>query len=400
MAPLPTPDFTPPPRFLSRFPRRFSIFSPPPHLFCSCASSPESQLTGTEASSSRPQSLRSDSQESSSAGSTDSGSNSVDSGHHALIKAVGTTDKFTHKWPRPQSLRAHSVGHATDSTSFDLLEDGRGFAMDTEELWTVSKWCLLLSVCMVFVYGAAALVCALMTWFRMWDQADVMYVADNDVLILITLTGSLLVFTALVGLSGVLLNSRPILAVYTVLLWPAFVSLVSIGYVAYKRATFSLDHKLNLSWSQYYTPLGRLFIQDSLWCCGFYSALHEATPSKRCYPRTSLPGCKGKLYRFERANLVLVWSTVFSLVPLHLLNLLVALLCSNHVTETFGKGIAPERYHLTNFDVQVDAEKIMGRIPMPSEHRLSSRVSAGALSREDTDGEDRVPFLSYDGHQY
>lgn len=229
-----------------------------------------------------------------------------------------------------------------------------------------------------------------------------MYIADTDILILITLAGSILVFISLVGLSGVLLNSRPILAVYTFLLWPAFVSLVAIGYVAYKRATFSLDHKLNMSWSQYYTPLGRLLIQDSLRCCGFYSALHEATPSKRCYPRTSLPGCKGKLYRFERANLALVWSTVFSLVPLHLLNVLMALLCANHVTETFGKGITPERYRLTSVDVQTDAEKIMRGMRldvMSSKRRLSSGVSASVISREDTDGEDSLPFLSYEGQQ-
>ncbi|KAJ7017642.1 hypothetical protein C8F04DRAFT_925848, partial [Mycena alexandri] len=86
-----------------------------------------------------------------------------------------------------------------------------------------------------------------------------------------------------------LLNSRPIIAVYTPLLWPAFASLVAIGYLAYKRATFALDH------SQYYTPLGRLFIQDAVRCCGFYSALHEATPRKHCCPRTALSGCKGKL---------------------------------------------------------------------------------------------------------
>ncbi|KAF7365598.1 Tetraspanin Tsp2 family [Mycena venus] len=243
-----------------------------------------------------------------------------------------------------------------------------------------------------------------MTWFRTWDHADVMYIADNDILVLITLAGSLLVFTSLVGLFGVLLNSRPILAVYTFLLWPAFLSLVAIGYVAYKRATFSLDRKLNLSWSQYYTPLGRLFIQDSLRCCGFYSVLHEATPSKRCYPRSSLPGCKGKLYRFERANLALVWSTVFSLVPLHLLNVLIALLCSNHVMETFGMGITPKRYRLTSRDVKMDAKKLMRRTGLgvdaePSEQRPSTRVSASGGHQDDRD-EDRVPFLSYEGHQY
>lgn len=195
--------------------------------------------------------------------------------------------------------------------------------------------------------------------WKAWAQADVMYVADNDVLILITLAASIMVFTALVGISGVFLNSRPILATYTLLLWPALTSLLAVGYVSYKRSTFSLDHKLNLSWSQYYTPLGRLLIQNSLRCCGFYSPLHEAMPSKRCYPRTPLPGCKGKLYRFERRNLGMIWSATFSLAGLHIINIVVAMLCVNHMTRTFGKGITPAPYRLSSNDVRADADKIL-----------------------------------------
>ncbi|KAJ7068986.1 tetraspanin Tsp2 family [Mycena belliarum] len=401
--PLPTPDFSRPPRFLALFPRGLSLLSQAPRpSFFSRASSLAPDSSVDEARQNRPQSVRSDSQESSGSCSTDSSCDSVDSGRRALIKSIGTTDRFTHKWPRPQSLRNREPHGGDDAASLALLEDGRGVGTDEAEAWTGFKWCLLFSVCTVVAYGTAGLVCALMTWFRTWDQADVMYVADNDILILVTLAGSLLVFTALVGLSGVFLNSRPILAVYTLLLWPAFLALVAIGYVAYKRATFALDHKLNLSWSQYYTPLGRLVVQDALRCCGFYSALHEATPSKRCYPRTSLPGCKGKLYRFERANLALIWSTVFSLVPLHLLNVLVALLCANHVTETFGKGITPKRYRLTKVDVQADAVKIMRGVKglgilssgLPLLPHAPSCVSEGGVS------EDRVPFLSYEDQQH
>ncbi|KAJ7726517.1 tetraspanin Tsp2 family [Mycena metata] len=407
LPPLPTPDFTRPASFLSVFSRGLSFLSTASRPSVSRASSNESEnafssdrAASQQCTQSRPRSCRSDS-EGSSAASAYSSSNSIDSGHHALIKSIGTTDRFTHKWPRPRSLRLYSEEDLADAASIILLEDGRGpgLGMDSEP-WTGFKWCLLLSVCTVFIYGAAALVCALMTWFRTWDQADVMTVANNDVLVLLTLAGSILVFTSLVGLSGVLLNSRPILAVYTLLLWPAFASLAAIGYLAYKRATFALDHKLNLAWSQYYTPLGRLFIQDALRCCGFYSALHEATSSKRCFPRTALPGCKGKLYRFERANLALVWQTVFALVPLHLVNVLVALVCANHVTERFGRGVTPERYRLTSGDVQADAEKIM-RMGPPGRLLERSRVaSRGAVFREDADGEDRVPFLSYEGHQY
>lgn len=186
-----------------------------------------------------------------------------------------------------------------------------------------------------------------------------MNVADNDILAIITLTASILVFTSLVGICGVFLNSRPILATYTLLLWPALASILAIGYVSYKRVTFALDHKLNMSWSQYFTPLGRLSIQDSLHCCGFYSVLHEGTLSNRCYPRSPLPGCKGKLYSFEKDNLATIWSAAFTLALLHILNILVALLCANHLTKTFGRGMTPKQYRLSEKDVRADADKIL-----------------------------------------
>jgi len=187
-----------------------------------------------------------------------------------------------------------------------------------------------------------------------------MNIADIDVLILTTVASSVVLLTFLVGLSGTILNSRPILAVYALLLWPAGLAFIAIGYTAYKRSTFALDRKLNLAWSQWYTPLERLVIQDSLRCCGFYNALHDATPSTQCYSRTPLPGCKGRLYRFEKQNLDRVWAAAFALVPLHIVNIIVALLCSNHVTRAFGKGLMPKKYRLSGADVRAGAEKIMG----------------------------------------
>lgn len=186
-----------------------------------------------------------------------------------------------------------------------------------------------------------------------------MAVADGDLLILITWAASMLLLTALIGMTGTLLNSRPILAAYTVLLWPAFISLLSVGYVAYKRDSFSLDHKLNLSWSRRFNSLDRLRIQDSLQCCGFYSTLHAISPSKRCYLRAPLPGCKRNFYNFEHQNLSRIWRAAFALVPLHMFNLVVALLCANHMTNTFGKGITPKQYRLSATDVKADAEKIL-----------------------------------------
>jgi hypothetical protein len=113
-----------------------------------------------------------------------------------------------------------------------------------------------------------------------------------------------------------------------------------------------------------------------------------------------LPGCKGKLHRFERANLALVWETVFSLVPLHLLNVLAALLCANHVTERFGRRVTPKEYRLTDVDVQAVAEMITRRMGLgvsPSEDQLSTR---GVTEPEERDGQDSVPLLSHERPQY
>lgn len=57
----------------------------------------------------------------------------------------------------------------------------------------------------------------------------------------------------------------------------------------------------------------------------------EATFSKQCYPRTSLPGCKGKLFRFERGFLRKAYRASFGIAPLHIINIFISMICSNHV---------------------------------------------------------------------
>jgi hypothetical protein len=217
-----------------------------------------------------------------------------------------------------------------------------------------------------------------------------MYTTDSDILVYITVAASIQIFTSLVGLCGAVLNSRPILAVYCLLLWPSFVSLAVVGYTSYKRTEFALDRKLNLAWSQWYNPHDRLAIQTSLGCCGYYNPLHQAVSSKRCLPRTTLPGCKAKLYMFEKQNLRIIWSTTFSLVPLQVLVICLSLLCSNHVTKTFGKGIVPKEYRLGSGDVQLEAESVGygrfrnggGAIERPKE----TRTGASMILREDRRG--------------
>lgn len=80
----------------------------------------------------------------------------------------------------------------------------------------------------------------------------------------ITLASSMCLVTALVGLVGTMLNSRPILAIYNLLLWPSLAAVLVIGYTTYRKQALNLDRKLNQAWSQFYDDAARLRLQNSV----------------------------------------------------------------------------------------------------------------------------------------
>ncbi|KAK9896444.1 hypothetical protein P389DRAFT_161158 [Cystobasidium minutum MCA 4210] len=258
--------------------------------------------------------------------------------------------------PEAASVRADVAAHIAQ-------QDAR----ERKARWTKAKWLLLLSVAAMFSYGLAGLLLGLLTWFRTWSTADVLIVAENEILIYITLASAMCIVTALVGLVGTMLNSRPILAVYNLLLWPTLAAILVIGYTSYRKQALNLDRKLNQAWSQFFNDAARLRLQNTLHCCGYYSPLHQATFSKRCYPRTALPGCKGKLFRFEKDMLHQIAMATFAIVPVHLFNIFIALLCSNHVNRTFGKGLMPRQYRLSIMDVRENAILALRALPTKPE---------------------------------
>lgn len=169
---------------------------------------------------------------------------------------------------------------------------------------------------------------------------------NKDELIVSTVAACVGIVTSLVGWAGILLNNRGFLAWYTFLLWICFAFLLTPGYITYKKRTFNLEGKLNKQWSQNLGASGRLAIQNQLECCGYFSPFVLATVSQTCYARTVLPGCKGLYMRYERVILQRWFTVAFGLVPLHLFVMISALLCSNHVTYRFGKGMTPKAYRL------------------------------------------------------
>jgi hypothetical protein len=192
-----------------------------------------------------------------------------------------------------------------------------------------------------------------------------------------TFAASITLFTAILGYSGLLLNFRPFLAVYTVLLWVCLAFIVAPGYITYKKKTFNLEGKINLQWSRELGTIGRLRIQDALRCCGYFSPQIEAVPSGLCYTRSPVAGCKNKYLKLER-NVLRNWYTVsFSLVGPHILIILAGLLCSNHVTYRFGKGLTPERYRLDLDSMAV----IMNDYATQIAAQYGPDVAAAAMSR-------------------
>jgi hypothetical protein len=116
-----------------------------------------------------------------------------------------------------------------------------------------------------------------------WQRADVLVVVENDLLICkiateiyhnqsttdlkgidITLAGSMCLVTSLLGLTGTMLNSRPILAFYNLLLWPTMIAILVVGYHSYRKQALNLDRKLNQAWSQFLDDAGRLRVQNNV----------------------------------------------------------------------------------------------------------------------------------------
>ncbi|EAU85773.1 tetraspanin Tsp2 [Coprinopsis cinerea okayama7 len=223
----------------------------------------------------------------------------------------------------------------------------QGSSPPKEMRWNRFKWILFISNTVLTIYSFACLIVCLLLWFGAWQHADVVRVGNRTELIISTLASCMGLFTCLLGWAGILMNNRVFLAIYSFLLWITFIFLVIPGYLTYKRRTFNLEGKINAQWSRDLGPVGRITIQNSLSCCGYFSPYVEATVSQTCYSRSVLPGCKKAYIDFERDVLQKWYTVVFAIVPVHLVIMTAALLCSNHVTYRFGKGMMPKRYRLS-----------------------------------------------------
>ncbi|KAJ3855095.1 hypothetical protein EV368DRAFT_35402 [Lentinula lateritia] len=243
-------------------------------------------------------------------------------------------------------------------------EDGftKGHKYSRNLRWNKFKWILFLANLLFTFYSLAILVITLLLWFDVFQLADVIRVGNKTELILSTLAAAFGLLTSVIGWAGILLNDRSFLATYTFLLWITFTFLVVPGYVTYKRRAFNLEGKLNLQWSRDLAEAGRLRIQNKLACCGYFSPFVEATISPTCYSRSVLPGCKARYLDFERKVLDRWYLICFCIVPAHIAVMVAGLLCSNHVTRRFGKGMMPKAYRIGSHNMAAIVQQYANRL--------------------------------------
>ncbi|KAG0023598.1 hypothetical protein BGZ82_010690 [Podila clonocystis] len=154
------------------------------------------------------------------------------------------------------------------------------------------------------------------------------------------------IFVALIGFVGILSQNRKVLSIYTILLWPLFGLITAVGYICYRRLHVSLYQKLKFSWINEYSRDDRLVIQNALSCCGFRSLGDYPSYDLHCFPRAPLPACESRFIQYQQDLLSTASSAAFILVPVQLVVMIIALLCSNHVDHLYRSAypITPRLY--------------------------------------------------------
>ncbi|KAI8363079.1 hypothetical protein B0O80DRAFT_378688 [Mortierella sp. GBAus27b] len=150
-----------------------------------------------------------------------------------------------------------------------------------------------------------------------------------------TVTPPFGIFVAIVGYIGIFTQSRKVLSAYTVLLWPLFSLMTTIGYISFRRNHVSLYQKLKYSWVYEYSRNDRLVIQNTFSCCGFRSVIDYPSYDLHCFPRAPRPPCERHFLHYQQEFLLNTSTVAFLLIPIQLTIMIVALLCSNHIDNLF-----------------------------------------------------------------
>ncbi|KAJ7039379.1 hypothetical protein C8F04DRAFT_1318892 [Mycena alexandri] len=306
------------------------------------------------------------------------------------VGGKGTGTRTTLKYGG--GVDAFRAGEARIPRAHDQEYDGVDVGVRTGKAkWNRFKWILVCSNVFYTLVSLAAVIFMLTVWFDVWEHADVVRVGNNTELILTTTAAAMALLTALIGWGGIMLNNRGFLATYTFLLWISFALLVTPGYITYKKFAFNLEGKVNKQWSTGLGGEGRLRIQNQLGCCGYFSPFVEATVSATCYARTVLPGCKLPYLDFETTLLHRWFIAVFACVPATIAAIFVGLLCSNHVTYRFGKGMMPKAYRLSPESIAIIMDSYASQLAEQYGPDMAEDILARSRSNLNLDS---VPAIS------
>ncbi|KAG0296715.1 hypothetical protein BGZ96_008760 [Linnemannia gamsii] len=197
--------------------------------------------------------------------------------------------------------------------------------------WTWSKWILLFSAILLLGYSGVILYYSLTYILQKVPESPVVMEFHSNLVYLSFAASIFGIGSALVGLVGIFRENRKWLSLYTIVLWPSFALYIAVGYIAFRRAKQDLRAHIKDEWLYKYTREQRLLVQRNLFCCGFQDPTYFAAYDMRCFPVTTLPGCQHKYTLFEKNLLKELWTWSFTVAPVHLFVMIVALLCSNHV---------------------------------------------------------------------
>ncbi|ORZ20620.1 hypothetical protein BCR42DRAFT_321759 [Absidia repens] len=151
------------------------------------------------------------------------------------------------------------------------------------------------------------------------------------------------------GYIGIVHKNRLCLGYYSLMLWGCFALITTVGYLGFKQRTWNLKAQLGVRWRHDYNPRQRELLQANLHCCGFENPSDHATYYSRCWAESLLPGCQHKFYLFENDFLLNTYTMAFSILPLHMVVMVVTLLCANHVDVVFGTRKRPPIAYLGKF---------------------------------------------------
>lgn len=273
---------------------------------------------------------------------------------------------------------------------------GGGPKSSTKRLrWNRFKWTLIFSNAVLTAWSITGLIFCLLTWFNVFTNADVVRVGNRTELVISTIAALIGIGTSLIGWAGILLNNRAFLAVYSFMCWIVFAFLVVPGYITYRRRTFNLEGKVNAQWSRDLGTDGRLRVQNQLGCCGYFSPFIEATVSQTCYSRSILPGCKLKYIVFQRMALKRWYIISFGLVPVQIFIMTVGLLCSEHITYRWGKGMMPKAYRLSMGSMAVIMDNYANQLADQYGSEMAGDIIARSRSNLALDSNNNMSSMPY-----